>query len=115
MVPLARECDPEKEHECMCSSLRNIRKLAPTLGGPAFGLILWHRLPCSSLPLHRKGVNRVLGTLCAGLVALVISHVNDHLSSTVAPIFTVLFVFVGGAIPMYYRFRPPFKDRCACA
>lgn len=67
--------------------------------------------PVPASAITRKGVNRTLGTLCAGIAALLVSHLIDTLPRVVAPVIAVLFVFLGGAIPMFYRFRPPFKDR----
>ena len=93
------------------ASSRHLESMRPLSLGPGCFLSLHYHRPILVPTRRRKGVNRVLGTLCAGLAALLLSHVNDRFSGAVAQVSTVLSVFLGGAIPMFYRFRPPFKDR----
>ncbi|GJP42758.1 hypothetical protein CLOM_g2293 [Closterium sp. NIES-68] len=57
-----------------------------------------------------KGVNRTLGTLLAGMLALLVTQVAPLLGGLHVAVLLLL-VFLGAAIPIYYRNRPPFKDR----
>jgi hypothetical protein len=61
-------------------------------------------------PFYSKGLNRTAGTLVAGIIALCVNKGGPYLGE-VYPYFVVLCVFVGGSIPTFFRFRPPFKER----
>eukprot|EP00897_Mesotaenium_endlicherianum_P001301 jgi/Mesen1/1199/ME000128S00182 len=57
-----------------------------------------------------KGINRVLGTLAAGILAVGINHIAP-LSGIFHPYFVLICVFVSSVILTFYKYRPPFKDR----
>ncbi|CAI7786118.1 unnamed protein product, partial [Closterium sp. NIES-53] len=57
-----------------------------------------------------KGVNRVVGTLLAGAAALAVTNMVSLMGGLHVAVLLLL-VFLSAALPIYYRNRPPFKDR----